>query len=78
MSKDDCCQFIYYKMKTIKKTIRLLIILMLVVLACLGIGIGVGIPVMSSNRKENINEIKIELVEEVDEKSELVEFEAFL
>lgn len=51
---------------------------MLVVLACLGIGIGVGIPVMSSNRKENINEIKIELVEEVDEKSELVEFEAFL
>lgn len=62
-------------MKLLKKTVKLLGITMLIVLASIGIGLGGGIPILSSKKKEDLLEIKVELVDTNDDQTKLGEFE---
>lgn len=50
-------------MRKIMKAIRLLGLVLMILLASIGIGLTGGVPVFSNSRKEDQNEIKIELVE---------------
>ncbi len=50
-------------MQRFKKALRLLSLALLLSLASLGVTLGGGVPVLSNKRKEDRNEVKIELVE---------------
>lgn len=58
-------------MKKFQKTIRLFSLILLVILASVGIGIGGAVPVNTNKKRENLIEIKTELVETKESKSEL-------
>lgn len=58
-------------MKKLQKTLRLFSLIILVILASVGIGIGGAIPVTTNKKRENSIEIKTELVETKESKSEL-------
>ena len=62
-------------MKCFTKILRLLGLVLLIVLASVGIGIGGGIPIPPSNKKEDTIEIKVELVESKEDKTELGQFD---
>jgi hypothetical protein len=61
-------------MKSFKKALKLLGLVLLIVLASVGLGIGGGIPISPSNKKEDTIEIKVELVESKEDKTELGQF----
>ena len=52
-----------WRIKGVKKTLKLCGLVLLIVLASLGIGIIGGIPIPTTRKKEDIFEIKTELVE---------------
>lgn len=62
-------------MKSFKKILRLLGLVLLIVLASVGLGIGGGIPIQPSNKKEDVIEIKVELVESNENKTKLGQFD---
>jgi hypothetical protein len=62
-------------MKSFKKMLRLSGLVLLIVLATVGIGFGGGMPILPSNKKEDIIEIKVELVESNDNKTKLAQFD---
>ena len=60
-------------MKSFKKTMRLFGIALLIVLATFGVGIGGGVPSSPNKKGENLNEIKTEVVEIKDDKTQITE-----
>lgn len=62
-------------MKRFKKILKLVGLVLLLVLASVGIGIGGGVPVPPSNKKEDLLEINIELLESDEDKTKLSQFD---
>lgn len=62
-------------MKSLKKAIRLSGLVLLILLATLGIGIGGAVPIPPNKKREDANEIKIELVEVKEKLIKLTESE---
>ncbi len=62
-------------MRNLKKILKISGLIILIVFACLGIGIAGGIPISSSNRKEDKQEIKIELLDTKEDAGRISQFE---
>ncbi len=62
-------------MKRFKKTLRLLGFILLIVLASVGIGLGGGVPIPPANKKKDTIEIKVEMLESVDDKTKSEQFD---
>ena len=62
-------------MKSLKKALRLACLVLMICLATVGISIAGGVPVPFSRRKGNDPQIKIELVESKDEKTDLTQID---
>ena len=60
------------KMKSFKKSLKLLGLILLIVLASFGIGIGGGVPIPSSNKKDEAINIKLEADESEYNKTDLI------
>jgi len=63
-------------MKKIKKAIKLFALVCLIILASLGLGIVGGIPIPFSDKRKQSSDIKIELVESIEEESDVKEFDS--
>ena len=61
-------------MENFKKSLRLIWLCILIVLACFGVGISGGATVPVIKRRDNITEVKIELVEVKDRENDIGEF----
>jgi hypothetical protein len=57
-------------MKRFKRILKLGGLMLLIILASLGFGIGGGVPVPAIKRKEELNPIKVEMLEIKKDKSE--------
>ncbi len=61
-------------MKEFKKLLRTIGIILLIVLACFGLGIAGGAPIPVNKRRENNIELRIELKDAYENKSEELVF----
>jgi len=65
-------------MKRFKRTLKLFGIGLLIILASLGVGIGGAVTITSNRKKEETNEIKTELVEQKENKEDIIEIKDIL
>ena len=56
-------------MEGLKKAVKLAFIVLLIILASIGIGLGGGVTIAFSEKREDTNEARIELVDYVEKKT---------